>query len=207
MEIQAKVKNALITPQKARMMINLLRGKSTAEALAILEFVPRKTALIVKKLIQSAIANAVHNFGLDKNNLYIKSIEAQKGIVLKRWMPRAHGHATPILKRRSHLKISLAEVRKSDQEKIGRKSEMQTFSYEEVKKAIEEAKKATKNIEKKDAAKKKKPALKGMKQGGISPQTAQDGTKKIAEKKESQPKFNNLGNTFKKLLYRSSKKV
>ncbi len=188
MEVKASIKNALMTPRKARMVIDLIRGKSVAEADLILSFTPRKGARIVNKLVRSAAANAVNNFGLDKTNLFVKAVEATDGIVMKRWMPRAHGHATPILKRKSHIKITLGEVENSKGKIVGKKTEIKTLTYEEVKKAIEEAKKASKQV-------------KGSKENGKKSEMR---TKKDNEAK---PKGQQLGDTIKKLVYRTSKKV
>jgi large subunit ribosomal protein L22 len=189
MEIRAKVKNAITTPRKARLAIDLVRGKPVEEALNILNFTTRKSAGIVKKLVESAVANAKHNFGLSTDNLFIKSIEAQEGLVMKRWMPRAHGHATKILKRRSHIIVCLDEIKPSEGKKEGKKSKMKTYSYEEVQKAIKEADKAAKMVQKKKV--KSEPQ-----KGEMAPQ------KEI----ESRPKFTRLGDKFKSLIHRTTKK-
>lgn len=200
MLVQAKVKNALITPRKARLIIDLVRDKSVAEAFGILDFAPQKSARIVTKLIKSAAANASHNFGFSKDNLQIKSIEAQSGMVLKRWMPRAHGHATPILKKRSHITVALEEIKETQGTKdkpsqiAGRKSKMKTFSYEEVKKVMKDAEKASKMIKKKG-------------EKAESPkQKPQKGEKIIQKEIESRPRFTRLGDTFKKMFHRTTKK-
>lgn len=189
MEIKASVKNAITTPRKARLVIDLVRGKSVVDALNILNFTTRKSAGVVKKLIESAAANATHNYGILSDNLFIKKIEAQEGLVMKRWMPRAHGHATKILKRRSHILVCLGEIKKSEEVKAGRKSKMKTFSYEEVQKAIKEAEKASKMIQKKGAK--------------AEPQKGE----KISQKEiDSRPKFSRLGDKFKGLIHRTTKK-
>jgi len=192
MEIRASVKNAITTPRKARLAIDLVRGKPVDEALNILNFTTRKSAGIVKKLVESAVANAKHNYGLSADNLFIKSIEAQEGLVMKRWMPRAHGHATKILKRRSHILVCLSEIKPSEGKKEGKKSKMKTYSYEEVQKAIKEADKAAKMVGKKDA---KAPAAEPQK-GEKTPQKEID----------SRPKFSRLGDKFKGLIHRTTKK-
>ena len=194
MEVRAKLKNAIVTPRKARLAIDLVRGKPVTEAIVVLGSTPQKAARIVKKLLESAVANAIHNYGISKDNLYVKSVEAKDGLVMKRWMPRAHGHANPILKRRSHISISLEEITKSEEVKTGRKSKMKTFSYEEVKKVMKEAEKAGKMVKDKQAVTtKEKP---GINKGEMTPQKEID----------SRPKFSRLGDTFKKLIHRTTKK-
>jgi len=193
MEIKARLKNTITTPRKARLVIDLIRGKSVNEALSILSLIPQHSAKIVKKLLESAAANASHNYGIAKDNLLIKSISATDGLVMKRWMPRAHGHATPILKRRSHLNVCLEEITKSEETKVGRKSKMKTFSYEEVKKVMQEAEKAGKMIKDKQPKTQEKPEIN---KGEMVPKKEID----------SRPKFTRLGDTFKKLFHRTTKK-
>jgi len=203
MEVQAKLKNALIAPRKARLAADLIRKKSVGEAMTILGFAPQKGARILKGVLESALANASHNDSLEKNNLFITSVLVQDGLVLKRYMPRAHGHASPILKKRSHIIITLGEIKRSTKLKEGRKTKMKTFSYEEVKKVMEEAKKASKMVKEKDKQEKAKMPLvktiqeKKMPQKGIGDQTRQDSVR---------PKFTRLGDTFKKLFHRTTKK-
>ncbi len=182
MKVKALIKNAIITPRKARMVIELIRGKTAEEANTLLAFTPRKGARIVQKLLKSAVSNAVNNFGLEKSNLMVKTVEATDGMVMKRWLPRAHGHATPILKRRSHITITLAEIKEGKGEITGKKTEIKTLTYEEVKKAIEEAKKASKGMEGK--------------------KSKADETSKELNKGKSA----GIGDTFKKLVHRSGKK-
>jgi len=198
MEVRAKVKNTITTPRKARLVIDLVRGKSVEEALNLLNFTTRKSAGIVKKLVESAAANAKHNYGLAADNLFIKSIEAQEGLVMKRWMPRAHGHATKILKRRSHIIVCLDEIKPTEGKKEGKKSKMKTYSYEEVQKAIKEADKAAKMVGKKDT--KVKPDAGKF---GAEPQK---GEKAPQKEIESRPKFTRLGDKFKSLIHRTTKK-
>ena len=107
-EAIAIVRNAKISPTKARQVINLIRGKDVGVALAILQGLNKRAARIVEKLLKSAIANAELK-DMDIDNLYIKEIKADKGLVLKRYTPRAYGRATPIKRRYSHIYIKLAE--------------------------------------------------------------------------------------------------
>ncbi len=92
------------TPRKTRLVADLVRGKTVAEALAILSFLPKKAAEPVKKLINSALANAQG----DSETLIIKSITVDKGLVMKRFMIRARGGSSPIRHRTSHVKVELA---------------------------------------------------------------------------------------------------
>jgi len=204
MQTTASIKNAITTPRKARLVIDLVRGKSVNDAIAVLEFTPRKSAGIVKKLIKSAVANAENNFGLSMDNLYVKTIEAQEGLVMKRWMPRAHGHATKILKRRSHITVCLDEMKKSKEVKEGKKSKMKTFSYEEVKKAVKEAEKASKMIQEKQAGKGK--TSQGIEKGEKMPQKEIGSPLKRETVRTGQPKFSRLGDKFKSLIHRTTKK-
>ncbi len=111
MEVRAIAKNLKISPKKARLVVDLVRGKTVNEAINQLLFLNKKAAGFVLKLINSAVANAEHNFNLDKNNLYIKVIKVDQGIMLKRWKPRAFGRAAPIRRRRSHITVVLDELK------------------------------------------------------------------------------------------------
>lgn len=107
---RAILRYAHLSPFKARQVINLIRGKDVATALAILQRVPKKSARIVEKLLRSAIANA-ENKGMDIDNLYVVKIHAEQGPMLKRYTPKAHGRATMIRRRFSHIYVYLAERR------------------------------------------------------------------------------------------------
>ncbi len=109
MEVRAAAKYVRISPQKIRLVMDEVRGRSAAEALNVLSFAPQKGARILRKVIQSAVANAEQNAGLDVDKLYIKRLYADEGPVLKRWRPRALGRAARILKRTSHLTVIVDE--------------------------------------------------------------------------------------------------
>lgn len=113
MEVKAKAKHMKMSARKIRLVIDVVRGLGVNEALDQLKFINKWAAKPVAKLINSAVANAENNFELDKNNLYIKEIKADEGPTLDRWMPKAHGRATPIRKRTSHISLMLAEVKDS----------------------------------------------------------------------------------------------
>ena len=89
-------------------MAEQIRGKSVAEALAILEFTPRSASPIVKKVLKSAIANAEHNYDLESANLYVSEAYVNEGPTLKRFRPRAKGSASPINKRTSHVVVKVS---------------------------------------------------------------------------------------------------
>jgi len=109
METRAAAKFIRISPQKIRLVMDQVRGKKVEEALNLLMFSPQKGARILRKLIDSAVANAHENAGLDVDTLYIKRIYADQGPSLKRWRARALGRATRIKKRTSHLTVVLDE--------------------------------------------------------------------------------------------------
>lgn len=108
--ITAKSKYIRQSPYKLRLVLNLIRGLPVSEALDILKFTKRKASDEITKVIQSAMANAENNFGLDSNDLYISKAIADEGPTLKRFRPRARGRAGRINKRTSHLIIELAST-------------------------------------------------------------------------------------------------
>lgn len=109
MEVAAKLKGARISAQKARLVADQVRGKKVDEALNILQFSTKKAAHIVKKLLNSAIANAENNEGADVDDLRVKTIFVDEGMVMKRLKPRAKGRADRIVKRSCHITIRVAD--------------------------------------------------------------------------------------------------
>ena len=109
MEAIAKHRFARISPQKARLVADQVRGKTVAQALEILTFSNKKAAELVKKVLESAIANAEHNEGADIDNLNVAKIFVDEGPTMKRIMPRAKGRADRILKRSSHITVVVAD--------------------------------------------------------------------------------------------------
>ena len=105
MEAIAKHRFARTSAQKARLVADLIRGKSVAQALNILAFSPKKTAALMKAVLESAIANAEHNQGADIDELKVASVFVDEGPSLKRIKPRAKGRADRILKRTSHITV------------------------------------------------------------------------------------------------------
>src|SRR5690606_10154549 len=94
---------------KARLVVDLIRGKRVGEALAILRHTPKAASPIVEKVLNSAIANAMHNYNMNPNNLYISKIYVDEGPTLKRFIPRSRGMANRINKRTSHITVVVSE--------------------------------------------------------------------------------------------------
>jgi large subunit ribosomal protein L22 len=109
MEAKAVAKKVRIASRKVRLVVDLIRGKQVGEAVAILRHTPKSASLVVEKLLNSAIANAEHNYELEPNNLYIKEAFVDEGVTLKRFRPRAMGRASRINKRTSHITLVVAE--------------------------------------------------------------------------------------------------
>ena len=109
MEAKAKLRNTRIGPQKARLIADLVRGQNAELAINNLRFMPKKAARIIRKLLESAVANASQNEAIDIDTLYVKTIYVDGGTMLKRIRPRAMGRATKILKRSSHITVVLDE--------------------------------------------------------------------------------------------------
>lgn len=109
MEAKAQAKFVRIAPRKARIVMDLIRGKNLGEAVTVLRFVPKKASGIIEKVLQSAAANAEHNHAMNKDGLYVYRAYADEGPTLKRFIPRAMGRATRIRKRTSHITVILRE--------------------------------------------------------------------------------------------------
>ena len=102
-EAKAIAKNVRVTPRKVRLVIDLVRGLPVKEALGILSNVNKAASEPVMKVIKSAAANATNNFGMDEDALYISEIYATDGLRMKRYLPRAKGSASGLVKRSSHI--------------------------------------------------------------------------------------------------------
>jgi large subunit ribosomal protein L22 len=107
--VRAKLRNFRMSPFKVREMADVIRGKGVEDARNILEFTPRKSAVAMKKLLDSAIANAENNYNLDPDKLFVKTVCVDEGQTWKRFIPRAQGRAARINKRTSHITLELAE--------------------------------------------------------------------------------------------------
>ena len=108
-EVAAILKGARISAQKVRLVADQIRGRDVEEALDVLQFSGRKGARLLKKVLESAIANAEHNAGADIDDLTVSSIFVDEGKTMKRIKPRAKGRADRILKRSCHITIKVAE--------------------------------------------------------------------------------------------------
>lgn len=109
MEVKAVAKYVRIAPRKVRVVMDLIRGKSIAEAFAILKFTPKVGAEAIEKVLKSAVANAENNFDLNVDKLYISSAYVDQGPTMKRIHPRSRGQAFKILKRSSHITVAVEE--------------------------------------------------------------------------------------------------
>ncbi|MGI6655915.1 MAG: 50S ribosomal protein L22 [Desulfobulbus sp.] len=110
METKAVARYVRISPQKARLVADTVRGMSVDKALTTLRFMPKKGARLIRKVLESAIANADQLESVDVDTLYVKKITVDGGPMLKRFRPRAMGRATRILKRTSHITIVVDEA-------------------------------------------------------------------------------------------------
>lgn len=126
--MEAYLKNYRQSPRKVRLLADLVRGKRVSRALTELSFMPKRAAGPMKKLIESAIANAEHNFNAKKDDLIVKEITVDQGVTLKRWRPRAMGRASSIHKHTSNVFVRLAvlepvkdEVKKAETPKEAEK--------------------------------------------------------------------------------------
>lgn len=109
MEVAAQLRYARISPQKCRLVADLVRGQSVAKALKTLAFSPKKGARIVKKVLESAIANAEHNHGADVDELKISSVYVDEAPSFRRFRARAKGRGTRIIKRNSHITVKVSD--------------------------------------------------------------------------------------------------
>jgi large subunit ribosomal protein L22 len=116
MEARAIQRYARLSPQKARLVVDLIRGKGVEAALGILDFLPKRGAKIVAKALRSAVANAENSQRVDVDELYVKRVYVDEGPTQKRSLPRAHGRATPLFKRTSHITIVVDERRQGAEE-------------------------------------------------------------------------------------------
>ena len=109
MQVAATLRYARVSPQKCRLMADVIRGKSVDEALRALTFTPKKSARIVKKVLESAIANAEHNHGADIDELKVSIVEINEAPTYRRFRARAKGRGARIIKRNSHITIRVGD--------------------------------------------------------------------------------------------------
>ncbi|MCM3703450.1 50S ribosomal protein L22 [Paenibacillus macerans] len=109
MEAKAHARSIRIAPRKAQLVVDLIRGKQVGDAIAILRHTPKAASPVVEKLLNSAIANAEHNYSMDVNKLVITQAYVNQGPTMKRFRPRAMGRASRINKRTSHITLVVSE--------------------------------------------------------------------------------------------------
>ena len=107
--MKASLKYLRITPRKARLVADLVRGKNVEQALDLLKFTRKRSAKPIAALIKSAASNADQKGGVNVDKLFVKTLYVDEGPTIKRWMPRAQGRATPIMKRTSHVTVELEQ--------------------------------------------------------------------------------------------------
>lgn len=105
MEVRALAKDQPVSPQKVRLVLDVIEGKRVEDALTLLEYMPQPSARMVWKVLKSAASNAENNFDLDPDGLRVKKAIAGDGKTLKRWRARSRGRAAPVLKRRAHIEV------------------------------------------------------------------------------------------------------
>ena len=156
-KVNAKLKNLRISPRKVRVSADMVRGCDVKEAFFRLENTVKKANEPVRKLIESAVANAKNNFNMDTEGLIVSDIQVGEGITLKRWMTRAYGRATQILKRSSHVYLTLegekSESKPVEKEKNSKKPKNKVIdktegSEETVEKVKSETEKVSKSVKK-----------------------------------------------------------
>lgn len=150
--MKAFLKNYRQSPRKVSLVAGLIKGKRVSEAFVLLDNMPKRASLPIKKLLVSAIANAKNMGSINEENLFVENVTVDKGIVMKRSMPRARGSASRINKRTSHVLLTLSE--KGDNRK----------AKKEVKKEVKEVKKSKEDkkevVSKKVVASKEKKTVK-----------------------------------------------
>lgn len=109
MEAKAHARSVRISARKAKLVVDLIRGKQVGEAISILRHTPKSASPVVEKLLNSAIANAEHNYSMDVNNLFVSEVFVNQGPTMKRFRPRAMGRASRINKRTSHITLVVSE--------------------------------------------------------------------------------------------------
>lgn len=122
MEAKAVEKFIRISPQKVRLVVDLVRNKKVEDAVNLLSFTPKKAAAVVKKAISSAAANATENHGMEEDDLFVSKIFVNEGPTLKRFRPRARGRATRIRKRTSHITVFVSDGKQEEVEDNGPES-------------------------------------------------------------------------------------
>jgi large subunit ribosomal protein L22 len=162
MDIKAKANYVRMSPKKIRLIASLIRGLDVKKALDQLSFANKNAALPVAKVLKSAIANAEHNYELDKNNLFIKEIKIDEAPMLHRFTPKAYGRAGAIRKRNSHINITLGELKDSGVKEAKKREVEAPISLAELAKKGETA---SKDAKVKDGMEKKEISAKNKNEG------------------------------------------
>lgn len=182
MKVSAKLNNLRIAPRKSKLVADLIRGLDIDDALTQLDYTVKKSSPYMKKLLESAVANAENNFGLDRNNLYVFNVIIGAGPTFKRWMPRAYGRASMILKRTSKINLILEERIEGKGRKTKEQMEKEKKQREEAKKKAE--KERTEEKDKKEKETRKKPTFeKEVKEEEKKKETKKTWTSKIFRRK------------------------
>jgi large subunit ribosomal protein L22 len=152
MRVHAQAKWVRTSARKARVVLDLIRGRSVPEARTILAFTTRAVATDIEKVLRSAVANAESNHGLDGDELLVEAAYADEGPTLKRWKPRARGRVNRIRKRSCHVTLVLAEVPEPQTPRRRRRKQAETPAAEESKPKSSKAGAATRRKKKEAVA-------------------------------------------------------
>ncbi len=189
--ITAKLKHLRISPRKVRLVVDLIRGLDVISAENQLKFLPKRSAEPVLTLLKSAIANALNDFSAIKENLFISKIVVDQGPTLKRWMPRAMGRATPIMKRTSHLTIVLESKEPLPEKKADKVQVKKEKELDSKKKDIDLLEEVSQPIDKKEDKSVIKPK-------SISPDKPYPTTSQSKKKFFSRQTFGNVKKQFRR---------
>ena len=154
MKVKSKLKNLRISPRKVRLVSGLIKDMDAEDALNQLQSTVKRSSPVIEKMLKSAIASAENNWGMDKDNLYVYDIQVGEGYRMKRWMPRAYGRATPILKRTSSVILTLEERVEGKNRKSKDQMNKEKKEREEKKKKLEKDMTEQREKEKGDTEKK-----------------------------------------------------
>lgn len=149
MEVKAVAKNIRMSAKKARLVVDVIRGKQVDDALSQLMFINKRAVGPIQKTLNSAIANAEHNFNLNKKDLIVKVAKVDEGFTMKRWMPRAFGRATPIRKRTCHVTIAVG-MPTDKKDKVEAVKTEKKVEKSDAKKDTQEVSKSKKSEDKKE---------------------------------------------------------
>ena len=189
MQVKASLNNLRTSPRKVRLVADSIVGLNASAALVHLGHTVKKTSTPMEKLLKSALANAENNFGLDKENMFVQSVLVGEGTKLKRWLPRAQGRATQILKRTSMIDIFLEERvegknRRSQDELAKDKKEREDARTKAMKEAVKEMEEKDKEEEGAVAAEEKTQSKKISQKKSMAQKGQDDGfLKKVFQRK------------------------